>query len=77
MFDGVDEPALKRWSRNPAGKPRERGWVQTPESMELGSIIAALRIASDAAKFPLHLTDSPAKGYDVRPCKLLLKGHKT
>jgi hypothetical protein len=20
-------PALKRWSRNPAGKPRERGWI--------------------------------------------------
>src|SRR5262245_27406524 len=33
--------------------------------------------ASDAAKFPLHLTDSPARGYDVRPCRLLLKGLKT
>jgi len=43
--------------------------VQTP--FTLTSCLARLALpdgrASDAAKFPLHLTDSPAKRYHVRP----------
>jgi len=26
IIDAARLPALKRWSSNPAGKPRERGW---------------------------------------------------